>query len=120
MARLASDTTLAEAHLWLALMPSQVSCRHGVDVSSPERRLLLAMLAEAITTLRHAAGARSRAGQRRFVETAAWFASDATDSPFTFASICGVLGLDTVYLRSGLRHWQRFAEGAPCRLPASA
>jgi CBS domain-containing protein len=95
-------------------MPSQVSSRAGIDISSPEKRLLLAVLAEAATALRYTAGARSRAGRRRFAETAAWFASDATDSPFTFASICDILGLDAAYLRSGLRRWQPFAGEAPC------
>jgi hypothetical protein len=113
MARLAPGHTLEADCVW-------VPSRPGVDVSSPEKRLLLAVLAEAITALRHGAGARSRAGKRRFTETAAWFASDATDSLFTFASICDTLGLDTTYLRSGLQRWHPFAGEAPCPSRASA
>jgi hypothetical protein len=120
MTRLLAGPVLEVAHLWLPLLPSQDASRLSVDVSSPEKRLLLAVLAEAVTTLRHSAGARNRAGKRRFAETAAWFASDATDSPFTFASICDTLGLDVTYLRSGLQRGQPFAREAPCPSPASA
>jgi hypothetical protein len=101
-----------------AIVPSAVVS--SVDIESPEKRLLLAVLSEAITTLRHTAGARTREGRRRFAETAAWFASDATDSPFAFASICDALGLDAAYLRSGLRRWQPTEGGEPYPLPASA
>jgi hypothetical protein len=120
MARLAPDPTLEAARLWLPLTPSRASSRPGIDVSSPEKRLLLALLTEATTVLRHSAGARSRAGKRRFAETAAWFASDATDSAFTFASVCDILGLDATYLRSGLQRWQPLVGEAPCPSPASA
>jgi hypothetical protein len=120
MAQFVPGSTLEAARLWLPLMPSQVSSRPGIDGSSPEKRLLFAVLAEAITALRHGAGARSRAGKRRFAETVAWFASDATGSPFTFASICDALGLDATYLRSGLQRWHPFAGEAPCPSPASA
>lgn len=101
------------ASRYLPILPSQASRARSIDVSSPEKRLLLAVLADAITALRLSAGARNRAGRHRFYETAAWFASDATDSPFTFASICDILDFDIEYLRAGLRPWQTLAGEDP-------
>jgi CBS domain-containing protein len=84
-------------------MPSQVSSRPGIDVSSPEKRLLLVVLAEAITALRHGAGARSGAGKRRFAETAAWFASLMRSGSFRRlpfvnddGKLVGIVSLDDV------------------------
>jgi hypothetical protein len=119
MERRMPGSTLEAARFWLPLVPSQVA-RPGTDVSSPEKRLLLAVLGEAITAFTHSAGARNRAGKRRFAEVAAWFASDATDSLFTFVGICDTLGLDASYLRSGLRRRQPFRGEAPCPSAASA
>ena len=52
MAQLVPGTTLGTAPLWLPIMPWRVASRPSIDVSSPEKRPLLAVLAEAITTLR--------------------------------------------------------------------
>jgi hypothetical protein len=120
MTHVAREVSLGAANAWLPLMPSQVSSRSSLDAFAPEQRLLLAVLAEAVASLRRNAGAHGPGGRRRFAETVAWFASDATDSPFTFASICDALGLEAAYLRSGLGRWQPSAGGEPCRSAASA
>ena len=74
-----------------------------VRSSAPEKRLLLAVLEDAIRTLRKYAGASTLRGRRRFAEAQAWFATqEESESPFCFANVCYALGLDEHYVRRGL------------------
>jgi len=78
-----------------------VSC----PVSTPERRLLLAVLEDAVGAYqRHVAAtdARSRAV---FAEVDGWFASDESASLFSFVGICDALGMEPAYVRTGLSLW---------------
>jgi hypothetical protein len=76
-----------------------------------ERRLMLAVLEEAVVTFQKYAHAQSYRGRRLFSETAEWFASDDLDWPFAFVNLCHGLDLDVDYLRTGLRRWrERMAE----------
>jgi hypothetical protein len=72
----------------------------------PEEGLAIAVLEEAVRTLQRCAVAEDGAARRLVDEVDEWFASNGTDHPFTFVSICDVLALDVAYLRSGLRHWR--------------
>jgi hypothetical protein len=69
----------------------------------PSRRLMLAVLADAIATFRRTAGMATRDDAAAFAETAHWFASDDDSDPFAFVAICGALGIDAAYLRRGLK-----------------
>src|SRR5262245_34026272 len=72
----------------------------------PEKRLQNAVLADAILTFRRClAVARPRA-RRLLGEVDDWFASNDTDGPFTFVTICDSLGLDPAYIRRGLVAWR--------------
>lgn len=67
----------------------------------PEKRLMLAVLLDAIIQLR-------RTGSTGAVEAAAWIAADgAADEPFSFRAVCEALGLDPVYLTRGVYAWAR-------------
>src|SRR5262250_1384690 len=48
---------------------------------------------------------KSPSKQKLFREVKAWFWDEEVDRVFSFRSICGVIGLDPVYLRRGLRQW---------------
>jgi hypothetical protein len=68
----------------------------------PEKRLQVAVLADAVLTFHRLAG-RDRARARRlFAEVEAWFASDDASTPFTFIAICESLKFDPGYVRRGL------------------
>jgi len=69
------------------------------DVSTPERRLALAVLADAIRHVRYGGGGAA--------DDEAWFASDAIDHPFAFLAVCESLGLDPDHLRRGVRNLHR-------------
>lgn len=83
------------------LLPSQHEAR--IDTATPEKRLMLAVLADAIYTYRRTAKATDDRARRLFVETARWFATPETGEPFAFQTICDILGLDANYVRRGLK-----------------
>lgn len=90
-----------------AILPVQFWRADGrVDRGEPERRLMLAVLQDAVLTLTaHARGGTARS--RRVVEEARrWLASDSREHPFAFGAICDVLGLDVGYLRAAVRRLQ--------------
>ena len=66
----------------------------------PEKRLLLAVLMDAIVQLR-------RRGSAGALEAAAWIRGEGIDapSPFSFAAVCEALGLDPSYLARGVFRW---------------
>ena len=70
---------------------------------TPERRLLLAVLEDAVAMFLHYRSDLSTRGKRLFRETEAWFAATDRTSLCSFESICDHLNLDADYLRQGLR-----------------
>ena len=82
----------------------------------PEKRLQVAVLTDAIGTFRRLEGVESPQAQRLFAEVNAWFASDDTDGPFTFVTICDSLGLDPTYIRRGLLQWRVVVEASGTRM----
>lgn len=87
-----------------AVLPAQFFARLGDRRSEPTKRLMAAVLEEAIATLLDGAGASD---QRRVVarEAESWFASDDCRSPFAFVTICHVLDLDVGRVRQVLAGW---------------
>ena len=68
----------------------------------PEKRLLLAVLDNAVRSYR----TLIFNGGRRFNEVAGWLFSDDTEDTFSFRNICDVLGLSSSRIRQSLRTWQ--------------
>jgi hypothetical protein len=89
------------------VLPGQFFERLTIDASlQPEKRLMLAVLEDAVGTFQKHAGTPSRRGQKLFVEAEEWFDSDDGDWPFAFVNVCQALGIEPGYLRVGLRRWQ--------------
>jgi hypothetical protein len=84
------------------LLPEQYFSRPLPQALSPERRLMLAVLEEAVLTLmRHRADSRMR--RRRLAhEAELWIMERNASWPFAFENICAALRLDPDYLRRGL------------------
>ena len=72
---------------------------HGRSGTSPERRLLLAMIAQAAGDLHLFHGARNARGRRMYNDARDWVLSDSRCHTFAFASICDVLGFSPTALR---------------------
>src|SRR5215813_10553933 len=76
----------------------------------PEKRLQVAVLANAVLTFHRWAGGSHVRARRLFAEVDAWFASDDMDGPFSFMAICDSLKFDPDYIRRGLRQWRERLE----------
>jgi hypothetical protein len=91
-----------------AVLPSQYFAQAAIDSSlQPEKRLMLAVLEDAVGTFQKYARARERTGQRLFTEVEDWFTSDDQEWPYSFVNISQALGLDAAYVRGGLARWRR-------------
>jgi hypothetical protein len=90
------------------VLPSQFYGKGGLDASlQPEKRLMLAVMEDAVGTFQKYVWARDRASQRLLAEVEDWFASDDVDWPYSFVNICHSLGLEVGFLRGGLRRWKQ-------------
>jgi hypothetical protein len=82
----------------------------------PEKRLMLAVLEEALLDLRRSIGARTpRARPADEVDT--WFAADDEGWPCSFLNVCQALGLDVSAVRTRVARWQRMALAKVVSLP---
>ena len=88
------------------VLPCQLlDASHRGAAMQPEKRLMLAVLEDAIATLQRTAGRTRRAAVREHDEARAWLASDDASWPYAFLNVCHVLGYEPGYLRNGLRTW---------------
>ncbi|MGE0681158.1 MAG: hypothetical protein AB7P69_09715 [Candidatus Binatia bacterium] len=67
-----------------------------------ERRLLFAVLEEAVASFFRYRNATTRRGQRLFNETVEWFWDRDQKWLYSFETVCQHLGLDAEYIRGGL------------------
>ena len=72
----------------------------------PIKRLMLAVLEDAVRCYLTYANSRSRAQRRLFVEAEGWLMDRKADGAFAFETICETLGIDPNCLREGLRQWR--------------
>jgi hypothetical protein len=98
------------------VLPSQFLAGRSRDTRYlGERRLMAALLEDAIRVYQREAGSRNRRRQRLFRETERWIESSDSDRscPFAFEGVCEVLRLDPDYVRRGLRAWKKRAVRGP-------
>ena len=82
----------------------------------PEKRLMLAILEDAVATIGRNAATPAEAAPHELQEVQEWCASEDTTWPFSFVNICDHLGFDPQALREGLTRWQAArARGMPTR-----
>ena len=72
----------------------------------PIKRLMLAVLEDAVRCYLTYANSRSRPQRRLFVEAEGWLMDRKADGAFAFETICETLGIDPNCLREGLRQWR--------------
>jgi hypothetical protein len=87
--------------------------RDSADV--PLKRLMMAVLQDAIRCFQSNAGNRSRSKEQCFREVREWIFHAPGEGPFSFVSVCDALGIVPEYLRAGLAEWER---GQAAGLPA--
>jgi hypothetical protein len=89
------------------LLPSQFWAGLADPRTEPERRLMVAVLEEAISVLLHANDDPGEDRRGLVREAERWFASDDCNAPFAFGTICDVLDLDIGCVRQALDAWRR-------------
>jgi len=72
----------------------------------PIKRLMLAVLEDAMRCYQTYARSRNRAQRRLFVEAEAWLMDRGADGAFAFETVCEALGIEPSCLRDGLRRWR--------------
>jgi hypothetical protein len=69
------------------------------------KRLMLAVLSDAVRCFLAYADARDPAARLRFVEAQAWILDHKAEGPFAFVTICESLGIEPNCLRNGIRRF---------------
>jgi hypothetical protein len=72
---------------------------------SGEARLALALIEDAILTVRATDGVRTARAHRLAAEAWAWLASRDASHPFAFENVCDYLGIDPGWIRRGLTRY---------------
>jgi hypothetical protein len=85
---------------------------------APVKRLMMAVLEDALRCFQNNADAKTGARKRLFSEAEQWLCGEGGDGPFSFETVCETLGIEPQFLRSGLNQWraQQLTGVAPRRL----
>jgi hypothetical protein len=78
-------------------------------IVEPERRLLLAVLTDAIVRVRQLAAGQRKHARRELVEAVRWIRSDDRGWPCSFVNVCVALDLAHEPIRRAVLHWLRHA-----------
>jgi len=73
----------------------------------PEKRLMLAVLEDAIACFQKYIFARDGRGKNLFREAEEWILEQNNDWTFSFENICDALGFNPQYVRQGLIGWKK-------------
>jgi len=90
----------------VGILPGQYGsmCRRKLPAEG-ERRLLFAVLEDAIRCyLKHRDGDQACRKDPEFLEAARWLSSDEESGPFSFVTVCEVLGINADRLRTGIHN----------------
>ena len=89
------------------LLPSQhAEPARTQELARPERRLMLAILSDAIVLFQKCAGDIGTSRRRELRETERWILSDDQRWPCSFVNVCDALGLEPAPLRRMLLRWR--------------
>ena len=83
----------------------------------PERRLMAAILADAVDVYGDHEAARTRRDRDLLREVEAWFRSDDAAYPFSFLRICHELGIDPRWFRQVLARWRAYQQALRTDVP---
>ena len=88
------------------ILPAQFFSALVDPRSEPERRLMVAVLEEAISAVLSGASASGEERRPAAREAERWFASDSRAWPFAFCTLCDVLGLEVERVRLVIAAWR--------------
>jgi hypothetical protein len=82
------------------------------NLRAPEKRLMAAILEDAVHVYRDHAAARTQRDRGLLREIEAWFSSDESTYPFSFLRISHELGIDPGWVRQVLAGWRSYQQAA--------
>lgn len=89
------------------IVPAQYFDRVGFDAGcQPEKRLVLAIIEDAITTFQRHVNDNSRRGKRLVEDVENWMAGAQSEDSFSFETVCAALDIEAEYIRNGLLQWK--------------
>lgn len=94
--------------------------RRRTAALSSEKRLMLAVLHDALDCYQKYMFAHDRIGRELFKDAAAWIQSTKADGLFSFENISEALDIEPNYFRRGLAEWHRRHVEAQSTLPPLA
>lgn len=96
-----------------ALLPAQfyAAFRGGSGVSG-EKRLMLAVLQDALDCFQKYAFAKDGQGQQMFSDANDWMCNEDRAWYFSYENICEILEINPEYLRCGVKLWRQRAGSA--------
>ena len=94
-----------------SMLPLQMISVRTPGIADPEKRLMAAVLKDAIQIYQAFTGRPTSRARRYLVELEDWFASDDMVYPFAFRRICEALALDPGWVRDGLTRWRASRPG---------
>jgi len=90
-----------------AMLPLQFyGKRSGAAASEPLRRLMVAMLVDAVRCFQTEFAARQEARRQEFAEARSWIFSDKENGVFSFKAVCDALEIDPEAMRKALIRWE--------------
>ena len=96
------------------LLPSQYfELLTGCSVLEGEKRLMLAVLEDAVSCFQKYAGSERGRRKRLFDEASEWIFDEDSNWVFSFEAICDALGISAPFLRGGLLRWKERQLGSP-------
>jgi len=81
------------------------SVRADDALARPIKRLMLAVLEDAMRCYQTYSGSRNSVHRRLFVDAERWLMDRRADGVFSFENVCDTLGIEPSSLRAGLRRW---------------
>jgi hypothetical protein len=95
-----------------ALLPAQFyAAFRGGSAVRGEKRLMLAVLQDALECYQKYAFARDAHGHQLFAEAEEWISCEDRNWYFSFENICETLEINPTYLRQGVQQWRRHVLG---------
>lgn len=89
------------------VLPSQYyAALRRKGAHEPERRLVIAVLQDAVDCYQKHLHARDRKARQLFLDAQDWIASEDRSWPFSFENVCDLLQINADYLRVGLKAWK--------------
>ena len=101
-----SSSVLAELLQPAVLLPEQFYPARSNSTVRGEKRLMLAVLWDALDCFQKYAFARDPHGRGLFNDADTWISCEDRDWYFSFENICETLDINPEYLRRGVQQWR--------------